>query len=104
MVCPSTKCEPSSRIACRVASRTVGAPSRLTRLSTMPSGVSPGWMTRAVTPSVQAEAETRNPPEPSALDRKSTRLNSSHQIISYAVFCLKKKKKTKHSAQDAHEH
>src|SRR5258708_15472927 len=28
-----------------------------------------------------------------ARDRKSTRLNSSHQIISYAVFCLKKKKK-----------
>src|SRR5258708_27321873 len=27
------------------------------------------------------------------LDRKSTRLNFSHQIISYAVFCLKKKKK-----------
>src|SRR5438552_5868159 len=26
-------------------------------------------------------------------DRKSTRLNSSHQIISYAVFCLKKKRK-----------
>src|SRR5258708_18742587 len=29
--------------------------------------------------------------ETQALDRKSTRLNSSHQIISYAVFCLKKK-------------
>src|SRR5947208_12653368 len=28
----------------------------------------------------------------SVRDRKSTRLNSSHQIISYAVFCLKKKK------------
>src|SRR5258708_24660082 len=28
-------------------------------------------------------------------DRKSTRLNSSHQIISYAVFCLKKKKESK---------
>src|SRR5258708_11234793 len=28
-------------------------------------------------------------------DRKSTRLNSSHQIISYAVFCLKKKKSSK---------
>src|SRR5258708_25310238 len=28
-------------------------------------------------------------------DRKGTRLNSSHQIISYAVFCLKKKKKKK---------
>src|SRR2546430_12701427 len=30
----------------------------------------------------------------SATDRKSTRLNSSHSQISYAVFCLKKKKKT----------
>src|SRR2546430_4734646 len=30
-----------------------------------------------------------------ALDRKSTRLNSSHSQISYAVFCLKKKKKRK---------
>src|SRR3989440_8276439 len=31
----------------------------------------------------------------SMLDRKSTRLNSSHDQISYAVFCLKKKKKKK---------
>src|SRR5438552_18674408 len=31
-------------------------------------------------------------PEHPVRDRKSTRLNSSHQIISYAVFCLKKKK------------
>src|SRR3712207_7474710 len=31
-----------------------------------------------------------------ALDRKSTRLNSSHANISYAVFCLKKKKKIKY--------
>src|SRR2546426_3516631 len=30
-------------------------------------------------------------------DRKSTRLNSSHLVISYAVFCLKKKKKTNSS-------
>src|SRR5258708_31841868 len=30
-------------------------------------------------------------------DRKSTRLNSSHQIISYAVFCLKKKKIARHN-------
>src|SRR5947207_5706865 len=29
------------------------------------------------------------------LDRKSTRLNSSHTVISYAVFCLKKKTKTR---------
>src|SRR5207244_9696877 len=32
----------------------------------------------------------RLPPPRSPRDRKSTRLNSSHQIISYAVFCLKK--------------
>src|SRR5258708_19115787 len=30
-------------------------------------------------------------PSDHVIDRKSTRLNSSHQIISYAVFCLKKK-------------
>src|SRR2546427_1182495 len=32
-----------------------------------------------------------------SLDRKSTRLNSSHSQISYAVFCLKKKKKETHT-------
>src|SRR5436190_2807103 len=36
-------------------------------------------------------AAVRRDPE----DRKSTRLNSSHTVISYAVFCLKKKKKYK---------
>src|SRR5438132_5439831 len=35
------------------------------------------------------------PPSPGSRDRKSTRLNSSHTVISYAVFCLKKKKKKK---------
>src|SRR5258708_14549514 len=39
----------------------------------------------AFVPDVQAVHARRQ-------DRKSTRLNSSHQIISYAVFCLKKKK------------
>src|SRR5438874_3814778 len=33
------------------------------------------------------------------VDRKSTRLNSSHVEISYAVFCLKKKKKKKYNKQ-----
>ena len=33
---------------------------------------------------------------PEGVDRKSTRLNSSHGYISYAVFCLKKKKTTNH--------
>src|SRR5690606_42085332 len=37
---------------------------------------------------------------PGGVDRKSTRLNSSHVKISYAVFCLKKKKKKKHKTKD----
>src|SRR5258708_20037914 len=43
----------------------------------------------------QIAARKRGRPQGSVkadADRKSTRLNSSHQIISYAVFCLKKKK------------
>src|SRR2546430_11758079 len=36
-------------------------------------------------------------------DRKSTRLNSSHSQISYAVFCLKKKKKSNAAIQRPHE-
>src|SRR2546426_8364702 len=36
-------------------------------------------------------------------DRKSTRLNSSHLVISYAVFCLKKKK-TRHRHYDQHRY
>src|SRR5438874_9392449 len=37
-------------------------------------------------------------------DRKSTRLNSSHVEISYAVFCLKKKKKNSHEAHRRHKY
>src|SRR6266550_5803956 len=36
-------------------------------------------------------------------DRKSTRLNSSHGYISYAVFCLKKKKKTYRLSRTSHK-
>src|SRR5437588_1467853 len=39
--------------------------------------------------------------DPNRLDRKSTRLNSSHTVISYAVFCLKKKKENRHRATSA---
>src|SRR5256886_2948763 len=42
----------------------------------------------------QAPSLTEAPDSNADLDRKSTRLNSSHSQISYAVFCLKKKKKT----------
>src|SRR5256885_3871568 len=49
-----------------------------------------GWTSRS---------SPRRPPRISLADRKSTRLNSSHLVISYAVFCLKKKKK-----QEKHTH
>src|SRR5699024_11690669 len=41
---------------------------------------------------ISFEIESPNPAPPLSRDRKSTRLNSSHVSISYAVFCLKKKK------------
>src|SRR3712207_8790085 len=41
---------------------------------------------------------------PHATDRKSTRLNSSHANISYAVFCLKKKKRTHNNRRDKLAH
>src|SRR5690554_7035576 len=55
----------------------------------------------ALSPSSQVDAPRRQEasrqkqsPPPGPPDRKSTRLNSSHVRISYAVFCLKKKTKT----------
>src|SRR2546429_2706915 len=44
-----------------------------------------------ITATQMLESMTENP-RPTRADRKSTRLNSSHGYISYAVFCLKKKK------------
>src|SRR5436190_10486611 len=47
--------------------------------------------------SIAPVLESRRPHCHARLDRKSTRLNSSHTVISYAVFCLKKKKKTSYT-------
>src|SRR5256885_3216300 len=44
-------------------------------------------------PASRSRLRRERPREPMRRDRKSTRLNSSHLVISYAVFCLKKKKK-----------
>src|SRR5256885_4109052 len=49
--------------------------------------VMPTWLAIAWPICVSPERDTRN----GMRDRKSTRLNSSHLVISYAVFCLKKK-------------
>src|SRR5438876_7749776 len=51
--------------------------------------------------SVFAEGESGYVTGVGKLDRKSTRLNSSHPSISYAVFCLKKKKKTTINTNDS---
>src|SRR5690606_40289829 len=53
----------------------------------------PALIPPLLTRSVVANGETlQAPTPPNSTDRKSTRLNSSHVKISYAVFCLKKKK------------
>src|SRR5260221_10805892 len=58
-------------------------------------------LTRRVQLSSACSAPTRSETSWPGPDRKSTRLNSSHTVISYAVFCLKKKKtkETKHRLQ-----
>src|SRR2546427_9810581 len=58
-----------------------------------------GWLSPcSVNGSAVIEFAAWRPPRKGE-DRKSTRLNSSHSQISYAVFCLKKKKKTKEIVQ-----
>src|SRR3712207_8398274 len=52
----------------------------------------PRWLIRPWSP----KRPPRKARVPNPLDRKSTRLNSSHANISYAVFCLKKKKTSIH--------
>src|SRR5256885_7945395 len=48
---------------------------------------------RVLVPQAHAATMRKDLTEGLKADRKSTRLNSSHLVISYAVFCLKKKKK-----------
>src|SRR5690349_23603091 len=63
-----------------------------------------GDITAALLPS-EATAEAFLVPRTAGVlagDRKSTRLNSSHVEISYAVFCLKKKKKNKTNNKQKH--
>src|SRR5688572_32413067 len=71
------------------------------------SRASPTGTTRAAprcpTSSVPGPRRSTNPPLNAAKDRKSTRLNSSHSQISYAVFCLKKKKTKKKKNHQVHK-
>src|ERR1035438_10585777 len=66
------------------------------------AGISGGGAPIPICTGARAWADPRDPPRAirrgaSSIDRKSTRLNSSHLGISYAVFCLKKKKKKKYT-------
>src|SRR5205807_4192491 len=54
----------------------------------------PGWVRGDPELDGTAAMNLVETPDQGTADRKSTRLNSSHLVISYAVFCLKKKKKT----------
>src|SRR2546426_2872200 len=65
-------------------SRASGAP--------RPSSPRPACRSGGTAPAPPGKTDT-TPRVPHGRDRKSTRLNSSHLVISYAVFCLKKKKK-----------
>src|SRR2546426_4687885 len=62
-------------------------------------GLCPKCLVRVSLVSLAASAPEA--PHPASGDRKSTRLNSSHLVISYAVFCLKKKKQKDSSEETA---
>src|SRR5256885_5666276 len=58
--------------------------------------VTSGYFSAVGQPILRGRAITEQDTASSQQDRKSTRLNSSHLVISYAVFCLKKKQQPKH--------
>src|SRR2546430_8960476 len=64
-----------------------------TEIYTFPTRRSSDLVSSRARPRPRRRCPHRRPPR----DRKSTRLNSSHSQISYAVFCLKKKKKQSHN-------
>src|SRR2546427_4601976 len=82
--------------------RAVGEPSSLkSSLRFCSAGKKPGVIELTRTP-LAAHSRARNWVRLKTADRKSTRLNSSHSQISYAVFCLKKKRtKTNPSETEA---
>src|SRR5690625_5854427 len=88
----------------RPGSQRASLPDVLAHRPTAPPGAPEGQCARAGRkPTVEAMTSDEKPsphhhPAPTRHgDRKSTRLNSSHVAISYAVFCLKKKNSTSHS-------
>src|SRR5256885_4515716 len=88
-----------STISSRTAVAPAGPGTTMSHLSNRPGGASGDQtpthvcgMSRLPTYS-NIERSFSSSPKQITADRKSTRLNSSHLVISYAVFCLKKKKR-----------
>src|SRR5690349_22919756 len=73
-------------------------PARIPWSTCTATGASPASAANASSASESAPPEQAT--TTGAVDRKSTRLNSSHVEISYAVFCLKKKKKKKEEKKE----
>src|SRR5260221_10669765 len=72
--------------------------------SEVPPGTGLGSSSAAAVTMVRALSTLVEQPMTKQQDRKSTRLNSSHTVISYAVFCLKKKKKKTHIRNTMTQH
>src|SRR5256886_14496960 len=87
-----TKASPFADAVARIASLVKTTRDRSIEIRTVDVGGGLGIRYRAEAPPTHREYATVL--LPALRDRKSTRLNSSHSQISYAVFCLKKKKKT----------
>src|SRR5438034_3943503 len=68
---------------------------RVTRVHAHPFAREQSGGGHAALPQPNHRHDSPSPPRVGNQDRKSTRLNSSHTVISYAVFCLKKKKQKK---------
>src|SRR3712207_8318709 len=74
--------------------------SEITEVTTVVTAVAPPAASSAPVSATLSNPNQALPPfrlNAAPTDRKSTRLNSSHANISYAVFCLKKKKTTNHN-------
>src|SRR2546426_1774404 len=86
---------PSSTRSLRGRGLSAGGSNRVRRSRPSSGGRSTGGGGKRDTARRRIRRSRRRPRSAdAAADRKSTRLNSSHLVISYAVFCLKKKKKT----------
>src|SRR2546426_5597950 len=97
VVAPAILTNASSLLCFGTANRLARVMDRTRAVSAQLAGVRPNEGNRAIYEHELRGLEVR---WNLILDRKSTRLNSSHLVISYAVFCLKKKKNNKRLSQE----